>query len=243
MQVNKAGREILKVLCGSRAYGLNDENSDYDYHSIFLVPTFKMHELGVNLKAVHWQESETEDNTGWELGHFLHLATHGNPTVLETFVAPVENTTVLGEELRALFPAVLAKRHVYNAFRGYAHNQMKKMLEPSEGQERRMNKAAIAYLRSLLHGETLLRTGTYNPRFKVGDEGRNVLLGLRTAGEAFNRGRVINQADLLEARLKNAFEASTMQEEPDLDTINKFLLRVRYENFWEANPSIWRLSA
>jgi Predicted nucleotidyltransferase. len=59
--------------------------------------------LGTPHATTTWIEGK-EDNTSWEIGHFLHLATKCNPTILETFLAPVVETTPWGDELRALFP-------------------------------------------------------------------------------------------------------------------------------------------
>lgn len=235
-QVRKEGVEILRVLCGSRAYGLHDEDSDYDYHSVYVVPTSRLLMLGQGaLKNTQWEEGGAEDNTGWELGHFLNLATHCNPTVLETFVAPVVRNAdgtldERGEQLRALFPYVLSRKRVLDAFRGYASNQRKKMFEPyGEDKERRMRKAAVAYLRSLYHGQELLREGTYSPRIE--DEVWWKRLRAIRSGEEARQGRVIDWAAELEAYIEYAYEHSKVQLEPDFDAVNGVLLQMRRENW------------
>lgn len=165
--------EILRCLVGSYAHSLATPESDYDYRSVYIIPTSELLKLGPNsYKATSWVEGENEDNTGWEIGHFLHLATHSNPSILEVFKAPIVETgnTILnpipyntyGEQLIKLFPYVWSSKGVYDAFKGYSHNQHKKMFDEKEEFVRRKNKYAVAHLRVLLQGIELLTTGTFS---------------------------------------------------------------------------------
>ena len=79
---------ILKVLVGSRAHGLADENSDYDYRAVYVVPTSKILSINYKYVANTWIEGK-EDNTAYEIGHFLKLACNCNPTILEVLKAPI----------------------------------------------------------------------------------------------------------------------------------------------------------
>lgn|SRR3990167_1073865 len=229
MQVKHEGTEILKVLCGSRAYGLEDDDSDHDYHGIFVVPTSRILSINSNLKETSWVEGEDQDNTAWEIGHFLKMALHCNPTVLETFVAPVVSTTPLGDELRTLFPHVLSRKYIYDAFRGYASNQRKKMFEPTGTDlEKRSRKAAVAYLRSLLHGEYLLLNGTYNTKI----DSAYWIRTLKDIKRGFSgKAVVISLAEELEDGLRKAYGVSAIPLTNNMDVVNEFLLRVRKENW------------
>ncbi len=251
---------IIKTLAGSRAYGLETEGSDWDFHGVYATPTSKLLSIGPTPATSVWQSGDTADDfQSWELGHFLHLATKCNPTVLETFVAPVvvsEDPTLIlsygmdiappppgapyaltiGEGLRALFPYVLARKRVFDAFRGYAHNQRAKLFskpdDPTAPQPTgRAWKFATQYLRVLLQGERLLLTGELvldMTRYGIMN-GAPFLMDVRNG--KFSMGHVIDKAAELEAKLKEAYEDSDMQEEPDLDAVNDFLLKVRRENW------------
>src|SRR2546429_619841 len=116
---------ILKTIVGSQAHGLANENSDYDYRGVFVVPTSEILRIGGSVKETNWIEGN-EDDTSWEIGKFLLMATKCNPTVLETFLAPVKTSSPLGDELRTLFPHVWNSNDVKNAFIGYGINQRKK---------------------------------------------------------------------------------------------------------------------
>jgi len=240
-------KRILKTVAGSRAYGLETPESDYDYHGVFVVPTSELLAVGPKSKDAIWKEGD-EDFQSWEVGHFLYLTTKCNPTILETFVAPPVDTTLArdthGYKLRKLLPFVLSKRYVRAAYLGYAHNQRAKLFnkpddptatQPSE----RMWKFATQYIRVLIQGEYLLRTGELvvnmglYPNLVQCPGGisspRPLLIKIRR-GE-YSMGDVINIATILEERLEKAYDDTSLSNEADLESVNKFLLQVR-KDFW-----------
>lgn len=209
---------ILKVLVGSQAHGLANADSDYDYRSVYVVPTERILSLGAGPKTTHWLEGE-QDDTQWELGHFLNLASKCNPTILETFLAPVQEITEEGQMVRDLFPHVWNTHGVTNAFIGYGQNQRKKFLEEKDG---RPHKFAAAYLRSLYNGYELLTTGTFTVRVadtEIGQTVRNFKEGRYTFGE------VINECRHWETMVREA--AASCTKETDLGKINEVLLKIR----------------
>ncbi len=228
---------ILKTLAGVRAYGLETEGSDWDFHAVFVTPTSALLSLGQRPAESVWKEGGAggEDLQSWELGRFLYLAVKNNPTVLETFVAPIEvmHTTKLGRELRELFPHVLSRKRVFDAYRGYAHNQRAKLFskpdDPTAAQPGdRAWKFAAQYLRILMQGERLLRTGglaldmnMYGPARAA----RNFLLDVKHGKHSM--GYVIDRAAVLEEMLKVAYDDSEIPEKADLGAVNEFLLRIR----------------
>src|SRR5574343_184906 len=128
--------DILKVIVGSQAHGLANKNSDFDYRGVFVIPTSEMLKIGgENMQHTSWIEGK-EDDTSWEVGKFLLMATKCNPTVLETFLAPTagngSKTTPYGEKLRALFPYIWNSEAVMKCFIGYGINQRKKFFEDKD---------------------------------------------------------------------------------------------------------------
>ncbi len=227
---------ILTVLTGSRAYGLETKDSDFDYHGVFVTPTRELLSIGSKPKQTRtWSESVEQDSVAWEVGHFLNLAIHCNPTVLETFVAPVEYATPYGYQLRVLFESVLTRKRVYDAFLGYSHNQQKKMFNkpgnPVEAQpSERAWKFAVQYLRVLLQGERLLRTGKLVLNIAAyGEHVREHLMDIKQ-GE-YTMGHVVDQADRYKKRLELAYTDSKVREEPGLKAVNDFLIEVRKETW------------
>ena len=186
------------------------------------------------------------DTQSWEIGKFLFLATKCNPTILETFVAPLVGLVSggYGYRLRNLLPAVLSKRYVRAAYLGYAHNQRAKLFnkpddsaaaQPSE----RAWKFATQYLRVLIQGERLLRTGElvvnmglYPDMIPYPDGAaspRSLLMDIRRG--RFSLGDVIDTAKLLEERLEKAYDNTQLPNVADLERVNEFLIQVR-KDFW-----------
>lgn len=237
-------RQILKVIVGSQAHGLATPESDFDYRGVFVVPTSEILSLGGHKTNTSWIEGR-DDDTSWEIGHFLNLATHCNPTILETFLAPradkvltddVSDSFVyeyvllnnkaydFGTELRALFPHIWNSTDVMNAFVGYSHNQKKKMLDDKDG---RRSKYAAAYLRVLYNAWELLSTGTFTIRIAdtpVGETVRRFKEGKFTNGEA------IDICDGWQKFIEDVY-AKSDKKETNMDEVNKFLLKVRKE-YW-----------
>lgn len=229
--------EILKVLVGSQAHGLANKDSDFDYRAVFVVPTSELLSLGAKPKTTSWLEGK-EDNTSWELAHFLNMAYHCNPTILECFLAPLicsHSKTIaddtcqahhpLAFELRALFPHVWNSVDVSNAFVGYGLNQRKKFLDDKEG---RGPKFAVAYLRTLYQAYELLTTGTFTVR--IGDlEVIGELLKDWKAGK-YDVGEVVGLCYDWEQKVKKAFKDNP-DKQTNREPINEFLLKVRKENW------------
>ncbi len=214
--------EILKVLVGSRAHGLADANSDYDYRSVYVLPTQKILSLGFKYKGNDWIEGDI-DNTSYEIGHFLDLAVKCNPSILEVMVAPVVSATDEGAELRKLFSYIWNPYDALNAFVGYSKNQQKKMLDNKDG---RANKYAVAYLRVLYMLNDLLEKGIFSLEIPDG-EFKEMLKRWRN-GE-YNLGEVINQAQAWSLLALGKLDGCN--HVPDINKVNEFLLSVR-RTYW-----------
>lgn len=230
--------QILRVIVGSHAHGLATPESDIDYRGVFVTPTAELLKVNGDRAKTQWHEG-AEDDTSWELGHFLMLSTKSNPTILETYLAPVVaigsfnidmNGLYWDERLRDLFPHVWSSRAVRDAFIGYGLNQRKKFLD---NKDNRRAKYAAAYLRTLYNAYELLTTGTFTirivdtpvgagvARFKVGD---------------FSIGEVVDVCAAWQGKVEAAY-AQRPEKQPDMDKVNAFLLDAR-RAFWamETTP-------
>lgn len=237
-------KQLLKVVVGSQAHGLANENSDFDYRGVFVVPTTDLLKIGSHIEQTNWIEGK-EDDTSWEIGKFLLMATKCNPTVLETFLAPrvdeaepkgegpgthdvsgyYEEPYTLGDDLRDLFPYVWNSVDVKNAFIGYGVNQRKKFFD---NKDKRAPKYAAAYLRVLFNCEELLLTGT----FHVDLRGREIYDQAKRFKEGnFTQGEVIQACWDMETRVIKAFNKNP-DKQTDVKPVNEFLLRVR-KKYWD----------
>jgi hypothetical protein len=126
--------EILRTVVGSGLHGIAIAGTDdHDEMGVFVEPAH--HVLGMAGRFEHYvyrtQPEGARSGPGdidlviYSLRKYLRLATQGNPTALLPLYAPTDAIMVmtpLGEELRALAPAVLSQRAV-RRFLGYLAGQ------------------------------------------------------------------------------------------------------------------------
>lgn len=215
--------DILKVIVGSHAHGLANGKSDVDYRGVFVIPTSEILAIGSHRDETRWIEGN-EDDTSWEIGKFLLMATKCNPTVLECFLSPIQWDNDYGKELVELFPHVWNSQYVKDAFIGYGVNQRKKFFD---NKDKRAPKYATAYLRVLYNAYELLSRGVFSvnltgtpvyehcKRFKAGD---------------CTPGEVINECFRWETKVLKAYKANP-DKKTNMEPVNEFLLKVRKE-FW-----------
>ena len=209
---------ILKVVVGSHAHGLAGPDSDKDYRAVFVLPTAELFRVGFKYQGTRMMKEE-EDETSWEIGHFLQLALQGHPLVLETLVAPVVRMDDWGAELRQLFPRLWSAQTAYESFLNYCDNQRKKMLEKKDG---RPAKYAAAYVRVLFNLCELLERGTFSIRISETPVGEAVA---RIKAGHFRPGEVIDMGEYWTQEATRRLRACSQQARPEL--ADAFLLKVR----------------
>lgn len=220
---------LIKSLVGSRAHGLNREDSDWDWRGIFITPTRELLSFGYEYKAISWIEGK-EDHTNYELGHFLNLACRGNPSVLELLRSPTMDLYVddsgrqWGRELQDLMPYMYNPKDAFNAFTGYSNNQRKKFLDDKEG---RKNKFALAYIRTLINLNSLLETGEFT--LAVADSIKPLLVAIRNGD--LKDGAIIDLATELTENAKTLLPNT--KDNQDKSLINQYPLEAR-EEFWDG---------
>jgi len=157
---------LLEVITGSRLHGLHTEKSDIDYRGIFINDLNDVLSPFKKTKTNCWIEGageEDTDNTAYELSHFIQMASKGNPSTLEVLWSnQIHATTPEADELRANRHKLLDSKYIFEAHKGYSHNQYTKMnlFTP----DARTPKFAVAYVRVLQQGIELLSTGEFSPQ-------------------------------------------------------------------------------
>lgn len=210
---------IYGCVVGSRAYGLDEPDSDTDRRGVYLPPA----DLHWSLYGVPAQiEREGTQECHWELGNFLVMALKANPNVLETFWSPiVERSTPLGEELVAMRGAFLS-RIVYQTYNGYTLSQFRKLEQDLRTSGEIKWKHAMHLVRLLLSGIAVLRDGAVQVRVT---EHRDRLLAIRRGEVPFADVDAWRLA--LHREFEEAFGATRLPERPDYERVNAFLVRAR----------------
>src|SRR5947207_1704982 len=145
---------LYRCVVGSRAYGLDNDESDTDRRGIYLAPADLQWSL---FGAPEQFEDNTTQSCYWELQKFLIMALKANPNILECLYSPmVEKLTPLGEELLSMREAFLSQM-IFQTFNGYAMSQFKKIEQDLRNHGEVRWKHAMHLLRLLLTGAATLR--------------------------------------------------------------------------------------
>jgi predicted nucleotidyltransferase len=210
---------IYRCVVGSRAYGLDTDDSDTDRRGIYLAPA----ELQWSLFGAPEQfEDNATQSCYWELQKFVIMALRANPNILECLYSPmVEKITPISQELLALRDSFLSQM-IFQTFNGYAMSQFKKMEQDLRNHGEVRVKHAMHLLRLLLTGAATLREGRVPVRVEAHRE-RLV---------AVKRGELPwAEVDVWRKELHHDFERALSEtklpERPDYSKANDFLINAR----------------
>jgi len=210
---------FYRCVVGSRAYGLDNTESDTDRRGVFLPPA----DLHWSLYGVPAQiERDETQECHWEIGNFLVMALKANPNILEVLWTPiVEHQTPLGAELVAMRGAFLSKL-VFKTYNGYTLSQFRKIEQDLRARGEIKWKHAMHLVRLLLSGIGVLRDGAVQVRVT---EHRDALLAIRrgeTSWEDVDKWRLA-----LHREFERAYGETKLPERPDYERVNAFLVRAR----------------
>jgi predicted nucleotidyltransferase len=209
----------FRCVIGSRAYGLEDENSDTDRRGFYLPPA-----------ALHWSlygvpeqlEDEANQEVYWEIQKFVTLALKANPNVLECLYSPiVELATPIAQELldqREMFMSRLA----YQTFNGYVMSQFKKMQADIRNHGQVKWKHVMHLIRLLISGIGVLRDGLVP--VQVGEH-RDQLLAIKRGEVSWDE--VEKWRLSLHSEFDAVYQTSSLPDRPDYQKANDFLVASR----------------
>jgi hypothetical protein len=210
---------IYRCIVGSRAFGLDTENSDTDRRGIYLPPA-----------EIHWSmfgvpeqiESKETEECYWELQKFLILALKANPNILECLFTPlVEYKNEIAEELLSMRSIFLSKL-VYQTYNGYVMSQFKKLEQDLRSSGEIRWKHAMHLIRLLLQGIEILREGNLVVRVT---ENREKLLSIKRGDTDWKE---VNEWRLnLHKDFEKAFAETSLPERPNYEKANEFLIKAR----------------
>ena len=82
-------RIIHCVESGSRAWGFDSPDSDYDVRFVYVRPRDFYLRLDKTRDVIEWQLDDTLDINGWDVAKTLGLLHKSNPTVFEWNASPI----------------------------------------------------------------------------------------------------------------------------------------------------------
>ena len=212
---------ILSVVVGSRLHKLNNETSDYDIRGVFKNDIKDVLSPFRKEKNISWIEGD-EDNTAYEIRNFCKYAARGNATILEILWSDmVRVNTDVGMELQSNRTKFLDSNYIYDAHKGYAESQYRKMnlFTPDV----RTPKFAVAYLRVLQQGKQLLETGDFNP---VVIEDRDFMLEVKYDWKPELVPELSKRFTKAQYELAEIHNKEGYKFKPDYEWIEDFIVRV-----------------
>lgn len=210
---------IYRCIVGSRAYGLDRDESDTDRRGIYLPPA-RMH-WSVYGVPEQLENPDTEE-CYWELEKFIKLALKANPNVLEALWTPmVEHAEPIAQVLLSERRIFLSKL-VYQTFNGYAMSQFKKIEHDLRTKGAVKWKHAMHLIRLLQSGIAALRTGDLPVRV---EERREELLLIRDGRMQWDN--IDSWRCELHAEFEREFQSSHLPERPDYERANAILIEAR----------------
>jgi predicted nucleotidyltransferase len=212
---------IYRCVVGSRAYGLDGDESDTDRRGIYLAPA----ELQWSLFGAPEQfEDNAEQSCYWELQKFIVMALRANPNILECLFSPmVEKVTPLAAELLAMRERFLSQM-IFQTFNGYAMSQFKKMEQDLRNHGEMRCKHAMHLLRLLLTGAATLREGCVPVRVEAH---RDRLLAVKRGELPW--AEVVAWRKELHQDFERALSETKLPDRPDYAAANSFLIQARRE--------------
>jgi predicted nucleotidyltransferase len=185
------------------------------------------------------------DLTIYSLRKWARLALQGNPTVLLLLYLP-EDAVVLrtsaGQELQKLAPA-FASRKAGRRFLGYLEAQRQRLV--GERGQRNVNRTEIIerFGYDTKYAMHMLRLGHQGVEFlesgrltlPVREPVRSHLMDVRRGRS--NLAHVLQECTDLELRLSALLDSSPLPPEPDLPTVESFVMNA-YESAWASSHSL-----
>lgn len=241
------GNPEFLVLAGSRLSGMNTDRSDYDYVGALVEPEEYRLGLDTYTQGAHHQhgfEQHTFKGDGFEgtvysLWKLVKMLADGDPTSLSLiFADPImDNFGICTDEFRSL---VISRRSGHRFMR-YMEAQRKSMIGQRAKHVTRTDlirqhgfdtKFAAHIVRLGYQGIEFLTTGTITlpmPEESLTAGSRLNCLDIRNG--LWSMSQVLREAEALEARMQEAFDKSTLPDEPNYSALNTWLVR-QYSQHW-----------
>lgn len=210
---------LLLAVTGSRAYGTNHADSDWDLRGVWRYP------VTAHLSLRPPESTfvvEDPDVVVHEVRKFVKLAANSNPSVLEVLWAPQQLHLSEAGKLLVARRQLFASKMAFEKYGGFANKQLQHALAGTGGsrgvEHFKRAKFSLHLVRLLLAGEHLLLHG--EPMVRVPDVEK-----LREMSDV-----PVEQLqavyDEMDARLKCAVEKSSLPDRPDPAKVDRLLFEL-----------------
>lgn len=118
-------KTIIKTIVGSRLYGVNNEDSDYDYKGILVLPM----RYYTGYHKFEQFEDTSVDSVIYDIKKALSLCCNNNPNMLEIIFAPKEFWVEHDEVWFKIYDNknIFLSKKIKDSYVNYAHSQIVRM--------------------------------------------------------------------------------------------------------------------
>ncbi len=238
------GEPGFLVLSGSRLYGIDGPDSDYDYVGAIVEPeSYRVGLRNYHPEGKHPQQGfeqhpfkgDNYEGSIYSVWKLASMFAEGNPTILcLMFADPIRDDYGICTDS---FRSMVASRKSGHRFMKYMEAQRKSMIGQRAKHVQRLElidkhgfdtKFAGHLIRLGYQGVEFLTTGRIT--LPLPEHQRQVVLGIRN-GEWPMDG-VIGASEELEAEMMDALVTTNLPEEADWDSLNEWVVE-RYRSDWE----------
>ena len=240
---------VAKTLGGSRAYGLENENSDYDYRGVFLNGDLNFI-LGLD-KYEHQEFTQGEDVKYKEFRHFLKMLRQSNTEAMELmFTDDFLEVTPLFKELQSHRLKLLDSERAFKCLLGYMQGEKRLANGDRTGQLGSKRKTAIEtygfspknfvqLFRLAWAGSVLFNEGFFPVNVAKHDaKFAGFLLSIKNTPENYNKEELNSLVDEAEKTLKFDFDNRKVDYKFDLDLSNKYVLKAYFPMLAEFHAKL-----
>lgn len=245
---------ILRVPAGSVLHGLHVPGTDdkdeigvciEDLRTAMGFSEFEQYIYRTAAEREHKHDAPSQpgdlDLTIYSLRKFLRLAMQGNPQLVQCLFVPQSlwlKGHALGAQLQELAPAIIS-RQAGKRYLGYLEAQRQRLL--GERGQKKTNrpelearhgydtKYAMHILRLAYQGVELLTTGKLT--LPMAEADRAYVYAVRCGDVPLQDA--LTKAGELERQIKDLLDTSPLEPEPDIHTVETWMLR-RYLEAWKA---------
>ncbi len=238
---------IYMIVSGSRLYGTDTPDSDYDYRGIWLPTLEESLDMG-KLKDVKL-ETGLDDILVYPLQKFIRLAVSGNPNVIDWLFAPDKNVDKITAEMSWIKnnSDMFIGRHLISKIFGYSRGEYESVAKKTSrktGAKRKKEMEKFGYspknamnaIRILQQGAELIMTGKISFPRPNADELRKIKTGQ------------IKEKDLDDlyqealSAMRVAEKTCRLPDGPDVEGIEKIVFEVLTDSFKRKCRVDWHQS-
>jgi len=246
---NCKGELLFSIIGGSRLYGIELPDSDYDERGIFLA-TDKKYTTGFDTIESIVQTGDV-DSTYYELARYLKLLRKSNTQVMEILFAPelsiVHNTEIF-KYLRENRYSLIDTHALKASLKGYVYSEIKLATGERSGQLGGKRKAAVEkygfsfknfvqIFRLIKVGKLFFTSGEYMVKVREFDEDyHNFLMEIKTAPENFTCEQLSKIVDKEFEKLVKVMDESKINFKFDVELAADIVESARY-HYCGTDPS------